>query len=134
MASSVRLIIITLIGLLFVLLIYLTAPQYSYEPKGMLLPAKTVLPPSSAAGVAFSTTSYPEAQKLGFISVEQHYVGGNPAVQARQIQALAQQLAASVGANLVWINGFYQPKRVGVLNDWNFQGYALHINKSVIPL
>jgi len=136
MTNVVRLFLTTLLGLLLVLVIYLTAPRFSYQPKGIILPAKTVMPPSLAENVVLSTVSSPAATQLGFISIEQHYLGQgrDPRQPVRQMEALAKQLAAQVGANMIWVQVLYKPSTVAPLHEWLFQGNALYLANSTIPL
>jgi len=94
-----------IIGLAAVALLFLTSPKQLYNAAGIMLPAKQTRPAISPSSVVRMARRPVGSKLLGQIRIERKYPAKGQLAE-QQIWALAQKLAASVGANAAVIKLF----------------------------
>lgn len=128
MKTKGRLWISVVLGLLAIIILLLFVPRQVYRAAGVLLPAKQTQtqPAISPSAVVRMENSPVTSSLLGYINIERKYPAKGQLAQ-EQIWALAQKLAAQVGANAVVIKLF----QVGGLTKgyyiYVFRGEAIYV-------
>jgi len=105
MKNAQRTWITAIIGLAAVGLVIWLSPSPNYQARGILLPAQRIRPPISPNSVTLLSDPPFAGKVMGYINIERHYPASGNLAQ-RQIDQLAQKLAAQVGANTVVVNNF----------------------------
>lgn len=122
---SIRTIICTLVGLLALSVLLISAPKDVASPRGMVLPAKVVRPAISADQVHIYHQAPSVAfTRLGDVRVEYKFSALDSASQDVVLQK-AKNLAASIGANGIVVNLFVPAYMVGPV--LTFMGTAIYV-------
>lgn len=99
-----RTLISSVIGILVILLVIASLPKYDYKPQGLLLPAKIAQKtPLTPDQVSLYPAAPIGAKVLGMIQIERHFSLDNTQAAQDEIINKAKELAASAGANGVYI-------------------------------
>ncbi len=139
MTSSSRAVIMTIVGLVFVFFLYLSAPTAEFHPKGILLPGKNTYEPGKPSDVQLvSRVSFPY-KVVGHVNVQMQYQVSSEKKDAESVIKKAQQLAAEVGANAILVTHYTlwhpQPDRLPFNQvHWIFRARAIKTTKSLLPL
>jgi len=133
---TLQLSVSTIIGLMFVGLVYWSAPRFPTKPHGIFLPSKTntSFTPTDPNTISITSVKPAHFQRLGLIRIEQHYTGGKPQKNFQQMAQLARELAAKAGANQIIVINAGVPRFVAPLNQSFFRGIAIKNSVSFPPL
>lgn len=126
---NVRHWVCTLVGLLGLALVIFLTPRLTFEPKGMILPAKALRKALPADQVKiYQTPPLGDIQRLGEVRAELAFTQPTQAVKDRLLNSV-KQMAASMGANGVVVQLFVEND--GMRNVFTFVGTAIYAHSSV---